>query len=217
MKKKFLSLMMAAAVVATTSVSAFAADSENVINGSENETHESKIGITGDVLSDGGASVPGTLNVTVPTTASFTVNQSGVFSAAKIKIKNSGTQNVQVFAYEFVDINGASEGINVRKKSEITSTASQASQARNNIALKIYGDEGIAYLSSDSTKKGIYKDPELSQAAQDDDDIKNEGIKLTTINTSRTGELTLYGEAGSGGLNKPVRDEFTLKLKIKKA
>ena len=211
MKKKFLSLMMAAAVVATTSVSAFAADLENVINGAESGTYESKIGITGDVLNDSGASVPGTLNVTVPTTASFTVNERGGFSAAKIKIKNSGTQNVQVFAYEFVDVNGKDVGINVKAENQLEQTA------RNNISLKIYGDEGVAYLSSDSAKKGIYKDKELTQPAQDDETIRNEGIKLATINAKQTGELTLDGKAGKGNLSDPARDEFTLKLKIKKA
>ncbi|WP_294355900.1 hypothetical protein [uncultured Clostridium sp.] len=205
MKKKFLSLMMAAAVVATTSVSAFAADTENVINGPESETHESKIEITGDILNDDGTSVPGTLNVTIPTTASFTVNQSGVFSAAKIKVANKGTQNIQVFAYEFKDINGTS-GINVRKKSELTSAA------RNNIALSISGDEGIAYLSSDFTNKGIYKDPELTQT-----ESAAEGIKLATVNAGKTGQLTLDGETGNGNLANPARDTFTLKLKIKKA
>lgn len=210
MKKKFLSLMMAAAVVATTSVSAFAADSEEVISGPESGTYESKIEITGDILDDEGDAVPGTLTVTVPTTASFTVNQKGVFSAAKIKIKNSGTQNVQVFAYEFVDINGENEGINVRKKSEITQD-----RARNNISLKIYGDAGTAYLSSGSTNRGIYKDPELTPYEETEE--TKDGVRLATINTSQTGELTLYGETGNGHLADPVKDKFTLKLKIKKA
>lgn len=206
MKKKFLSLMMAAAVVATTSVSAFAAESENVIVGPESGTYESKIEITGDVLDDEGDAVPGTLTVTVPTTASFAFNKDGVFSAAKIKIKNSGTQNVQVSAYEFVDINGADQGINVRKKSELTG------QARNHITLNISGDEGIAYLSSSSTDKGVYKNPALDDPAD-----ANEGIKLTTVSASQTEELTLAGEAGKNNLADPVRDKFTLKLKIKKA
>lgn len=208
MKKKFLSLMMAAAVVATTSVSAFAAESENVIDGLESETHESKIEITGDVLSDGGESVPGTLNVTIPTTANFTVNEKGVFSAAKIKVANKGKQNIQVFAYEFKDINGTT-GINVRKKSDL---ANPANAARNNIALSISGDEGIAYLSSDFTNKGIYKDPELTQT-----ESAAEGIKLAIVNAGQTGQLTLDGETANGALANPERDTFTLKLKIKKA
>lgn len=210
MKKKFLSLMMAAAVVATTSVSAFAAESENVISGPESKTYESKIEMTGDVLNDGGLSVPGTLTVTVPTTASFTVDQSGVLSAAKIRIKNNGTQNIQVFAYEFVDINGGNQGINVTNKAALKDGLTDA--ARNNITLKIYGDAGTAYLSSNSTNRGVHKNPELNQAADTDD-----GIKLATINASKTGELTLDGEAGKGTLADPVRDMFTLKLKIKKA
>ena len=205
MKKKFLSLMMAAAMVATTSVSAFASDTEKVINGLESETHESKIEITGDILNDHGTSVPGTLNVTIPTTANFTINQSGVFSAAKIKVANKGKQNIQVFAYEFKDINGTT-GINVRKKSELTSAA------RNNISLSISGDEGIAYLSSDFTNKGIHKDPELGPTEN-----SAEGIKLAVVNAGETGQLTLNGETGNGALDNPVRDTFTLKLKIKKA
>ena len=209
MKKKFLSLMMAAAVVATTSVSAFAADSEEVISGPESGTYESKIEITGDILDDQGDAVPGTLTVTVPTTASFAFNEDGVFSAAKIKIKNSGTQNVQVSAYEFIDINGADQGINVRKKSEL------AGKARNNIALKIYGDAGTAYLGSGSTNRGIYKDPELTPYEETEE--TKDGVRLATINTSQTGELTLYGETGNGTLADPVKDKFTLKLKIKKA
>lgn len=205
MKKKFLSLMMAAAVVATTSVSAFAAELENVISGPEGDTYESEIEMTGDVLGEGGTSVPGTLTVTVPTTASFTVNERGEFSAAKIKIKNSGTQNIQVSAYEFVDINGKDVGINVKKASELTS------QPRNNIALNIYGNGGIAYLSSETANRGVFKNPDLTQPADSDD-----GVKLATINARQTGELTLHGEAGSEALTKPAKDLFTLKLKIKK-
>lgn len=72
MKKKFLSLMMAAAVVATTSVSAFAdAQDVTVIRDPETKTGKAEITITGDVTGEGGQTVPGTLNVTVPTTASF--------------------------------------------------------------------------------------------------------------------------------------------------
>lgn len=209
MKKKFLSLMMAAAVVATTSVSAFAADSEEVISGPESGTYESKIEITGDVLGADGTSVPGTLNVTIPTTASFTVDESGVFSAAKIKVENKGTQNIQVFVYEFKDVNGTS-GINVRKKSELTNPENLA---RNNIALSISGDDGIAYLSSDfADNKGIYKNEELTEK-----DIEKDGIKLAVVNAGKTGQLKLDGEAGKGSLTNPERDTFTLKLKIKKA
>lgn len=208
MKKKFLSLMMAAAVVATTSVSAFAADSEEVISGPESGTYESKIEITGDVLGPGGTSVPGTLNVTIPTTASFTVNESGEFSAAKIKVENKGTQNIQVFVYEFKDVNGTS-GINVRKKSELTNPENAA---RNNIALSISGDDGIAYLSSDFTDKGIYKNEGLTEKESAED-----GIKLAVVNAGKTGQLKLEGEAGKGSLTNPERDTFTLKLKIKKA
>ena len=48
MKKKFLSLMMAAAVVATTSVSAFAADTK-LIDSADDQAAQSDVKITGKI------------------------------------------------------------------------------------------------------------------------------------------------------------------------
>ena len=63
MKKKFLSLMMAAAVVATTSVSAFAAN----VTGSDASEAQTDVTITGNVQDNQGNDAVGTFKVTVPT------------------------------------------------------------------------------------------------------------------------------------------------------
>ena len=73
MKKKFLSLMMAAAVVATTSVSAFAQD--KVINGLDTQEHTTDVTITGKVLDQNNNEPAGNFNITVPTSAAFTVGK----------------------------------------------------------------------------------------------------------------------------------------------
>ena len=90
MKKKFLSLMMAAAVVATTSVSAFAEDTTTVTKyeGTAN------VNINGSVDSNNGASAPGTISVSVPTAMNFRVDSQGNLEGSKITITNRGVDKV---------------------------------------------------------------------------------------------------------------------------
>ena len=206
MKKKFLSLMMAAAVVATTSVSAFA-NTQNITN-LEDEGGQADITITGDVKDSLGATKPNTLNVTVPTAANFTVDQQKKFVGTKIKVENNGTQDIDVFAYEFVDPT-VSSGVIVKKKSEITDLAT------NNVALRLEGSSGTAYFASNpGNVKGVYKDEEHSGGGETTD-----GVKLANIAKGKFYELRLEGEVGSSATvsTTPERDNFILKLKIKKA
>lgn len=207
MKKKFLSLMMAAAVVATTSVSAFA---DTNITGSENAEHEAQISITGDVQNESGQVQPGNLNVTVPTTASFTVNKKNSVEGATINITNSGSQDIDVFAYKFTDI--SQEGkINVVKSSDL------ATQNRTNVSLSLRGNSGIVYLGSKpgTSKSGIYLKPNFVDS--DAVDTNANPCKLTNVAPGSKGEVFLEGTAGStGDVDEAVKDNFTLILKIKK-
>ena len=214
MKKKFLSLMMAAAVVATTSVSAFAED--RVIEGPDTTEQKAEIDITGQVLGNNGEVPAGTFNVTIPTTAAFTVDKNANLESATIKISNRGTQNIDVYAESFVDLTKESgKGITAVQESEL------ANNDRTFINLRIYGRRGSVYLKTEQTSdgKGLYKESSLSNKATSDDDLR-----LVTIATGKEGVLTLEGKAGrdqthlrdevkTGG----VQDKFTLTLKIKKS
>lgn len=217
MKKKFLSLMMAAAVVATTSVSAFATTNPNVTN-SDDVDGTANVKITGEVESDSGEKPAGRFEVTVPTTASFTVNQDGKFIASNtITIKNGGVQNIDVYANKFVDATKKEgEGITVVKKSELER------KKRTYITLNIEGDQGTVHLktedTSTGTNNGLYTDETLDVKAVDED------LKLATIPSGQTGDLTLHGEAGKlkkgegeGVVGNAVSNNFTLTLKIKKS
>lgn len=182
--------------------------SNETINGSDAVEHKHQISITGNVLSDTGEFPPGTFQVVVPTTASFTVNQYGQFITTPITIRNEGHQNIDVYAYKFVDVN-KTEGINIKKKSEITGTD------RSNISLNVLGNQSVAYFKTEelgSTNSGVYKDAELSSPSTGD------GINVLKINSQSNGTLTLQGEAGKeDGIEKPISDRFTLILKIKKS
>ena len=204
MKKKFLSLMMAAAVVATTSVNAFASSDATV---SENGGSVD-VTITGTVNNELDKAPEGTINVTVPTALTFTVTKGGNFTGTSLTITNNGSEDVDVFAYEFRDIN-STNGINVKTRLE-------ESDNRSNVKLNLSGNRGIANFASEATGKGVYN-ADLQAATGD-------GVKLARIDklgsSQNTGKLTLGGDAGKSQnttVDKGIREDFTVKLKIKKA
>lgn len=209
MKKKFLSLMMAAAVVATTSVSAFAATNTQTVTGLDTEDKKTEVRITGEVLGENGERPAGTFNVTVPTAAAFTVSKESGVVSVPINIQNNGTQDIDVYADEFRDsTKAAGEGITVVKESE-TKT-----KDRTYVSLRVEGSIDTAYLKTENSdaQKGIYKDSGLENAAE------STGIKLTNIEQGRSKEITLKGISGTTGtVSNAVSDNFTLTLKIKKS
>lgn len=205
MKKKFLSLMMAAAVVATTSVSAFAED----YSWSENLNKEINVDITGNVESQSGAITPGSLSVSVPTTASFTVNKERAVQSASIRVENKGTTPVDVYAYKFADQTpDANSNITIVGKSGLSTASSTAT-----LALKLSGNRGYAHLKSESTGNGIYTNEDCTNQAQ------AEGVKLAYVDASASQDITLSGETknDAGAPDSAVQDNFVLTLKIKKA
>lgn len=215
MKKKFLSLMMAAAVVATTSVSAFAAD--KVIESEDNKEAQSEVQITGKVQDESGNNPVGTFKVTVPTTAEFTVTKSGTVIAANLDIKNAGAQGIDVYAYKFVDESGNDK---IRIVDETNLLANNISGTKNSsVALKLTSSIGeeVAYLSSDSSKDGVYTDPGLVNSAKDSGGVKLLTLSSGTEQSPKVGQIRLGGIAGQEAVDDPISDNFKLTLKIKKA
>lgn len=207
MKKKFLSLMMAAAVVATTSVSAFA---ENY-SWSENEDKGINVDITGNVQSETGEITPGSLSVSVPTTASFTVNNDKTVKSASIRVENKGNTPVDVYAYKFVDqTTGANPNITIVGKSGLDGANSTAT-----LTLKLSGNRGYAHLKSEAAGNGIYTDEDCTNRPQS----QEEGVHLAYVNVSDSQDITLTGKTKDSATapESPVEDNFVLTLKIKKA
>lgn len=212
MKKKLLSLVLAGAMVASTSVSAFAATTmDNVIEGSDNTEPTTNVTIKGQVLDNTGNAPAGTFNVTVPTAASFTVNTDSTVTTAKIKVANNGEQNIDVYATKFVDISkDEGDGITVVKESEVKS------KSRKFVSLQLTGNLDTAYLKTEDTESGnltgIYSDRALSASSQD-------GIKLANVQSNSEYSLTLSGKGGEDTeeISDAISNDFTLTLKIKKS
>ena len=224
MKKKFLSLMMAAAVVATTSVSVFAAEGvDNSVTGettindvldSEEAIHEVKI--TGKVQDNTGNMPAASFKVTVPTAANFTVNQAGDLVGPTLTVKNEGTQAIKVLAQDFENVGtGTIKVIASEVIAEDAKETGPKTLERTSVSLQLEGDKGkIAYLAAGNNKKGVSEHKDLSE-------INQQGVELVTLSAGDSvatiKKIALKGTAGVRGIQNPVSDRFKLTLKIKKA
>ena len=213
MKKKFLSLMMAAAVVATTSVSAFAQDT--IINNADNTSPTTEVQITGSVTDRNGTMPDSTFKVTVPTTATFSVNQSGVFSAPTLTVKNEGTQKVGVYAYSFKDNSGEGK-INILSPSDFAQklTENRDSVKRSDVKITLRGQFGDEVHLSSTNEHGVNTSESFSNT-RGADGFKLLELEASTDGTAKSGTISLDGTAGKASTDA-VSDTFVLTLKIKK-
>lgn len=224
MKKKFLSLMMAAAVVATTSVSAFAAAENNVqvttpehanVTGSDSNSPTQDVHITGHVQNDKGEMPATSFKVTVPTAANFTVTKDGEVVGPELEVKNEGTQGIEVYATDFTKTTNG--------QLKVIEEDNLGSEPRSTVALKLTVDSvAKAYLGAGGEKKGVFTDKALTEKVSGD--ISDDKGKLLSLeagagaNGAQTRKIKLEGTAGKGGqAQKAVSDTFKLVLKIKKA
>ena len=202
MKKKFLSLMMAAAVVATTSVSAFAQDQEYEV--SKVKEADANVTITGDIADGEGHFVPSTISVTVPTAAKFSVTKDGDTVSPTITITSRSEEPVSVIAKSFVD---------PTKNSDITVVGESDLNGDNNkVALTLKGDEGSVVLKSDpGSRNGLYKLG--GNEAADEDTVLGIVTKNAPVNLNL--EVKVKKE-GYSAPSKALTDNFKLVLKLKK-
>lgn len=225
MKKKLLSLVLAGAMVASTSVSAFAdteiSQTPSTATGQQevnvtNTAGNAEIEIEGKIANNQNQLPPSTISVTVPTNASFTVDKDGKLIGANINITSQGDAEVEVLAYKFKDISGASD-INVLNSDELRSENAKGSTAdRKKISLSLAGNENKVSLitATSSNTSGICKFNTSDEPTSDEDK------KLGTVNSNKPLTLRLEGEgvtdSQAPALTAPVKDSFTLTLKLKK-
>lgn len=186
----------------------------NIIGNDENE-QQHDIKIIGNVMDSKGNLPVGVFKVTVPTEANFTVTKDGVVLGSELQVENSGSQKIEVYAYKFIDESG-SEKINIIDEQTITNGYNKINNT--NLSLKLTGmnGDGTAYLSSNNMNNGIYKDKELSSAADE------MGIKILTLEGGTeelpsSGKIKIEGKSGKKAILEPVSDKFKLTLKIKKS
>ena len=214
MKKKLLSLVLAGAMVASTSVSAFAADTEYDIAAGDKEH---KVSIEGNVENERGQTVPGTISVTVPTSVAFTIGKDGNITGGEIRIVNKSNDKVEVVAKEFTDTTRTDKIVIVKDEDlddELDNNASD--QSKKYISLNLQSDsKSLGLISQKSTNKSGFVD---DAGAEIDSSV---GTSLGTAWRENDLTLRLTGRTKKADQqyaapSNPIRDDFSLLLKIQK-
>ena len=212
MKKKLLSLVLAGAMVASTSVSAFASTDKTVTVGSGEIDHQ--VTVTGNVTDDNNTVVQGTISVTIPTAVSFRVDKQGNVDSANINITSDSDKAVEVIAYKFIDPS-ADTNITVVPENEIASKQSTDSNRYVSLSIK-GGSQDVALKSTDGSKTGILKNNGTEYEL-------SEKPVIGTVTKSNALNLRIEGKAANGSSGSytapttPIRDDFQLILKIQKS
>lgn len=223
MKKKLLSLVLAGAMVASTSVTAFADGEISQTPSTANNPQEftvtkteadANIGIEGRIADNLNNLPPSTISVTVPTSASFTVDKDGTLIGANINITSNSDTAVKVIAHKFKDATGE-KNINVVDSGALANeNSSGASASRKKVSLKLIGeDNSVSLKTSDGT--GICELDTNNESIGEDKKV------LGTVKSGKSLNLSLQGEGVTASeappIDKAVSDTFTLTLKLKKA
>ena len=205
MKKKFLGLALAAAV-ALPATGVYA----DTIGGTQNQTLNHTVTVTGTVSNKQGIAPEGKIEVELPTSMTFRVDQDGTFEGSDFNVQNKSRVGIDVFVDEFRTNTG---NIKVKKKSEVEGHESDLN--RSNVYLELSGKDGTKTPTVDLAK--VSELPENER-------------KILNVSGGSTGLIQLKGGAGTGldtdagsvqgspaGIDaNGASGDFTLIYKIKK-
>lgn len=159
----------------------------------------------GKMNEDAGETPHGRFNVTVPTTASFTVKNNSEFIGTSIKITNNGEKPVDVSVANFIDVDG-DYGIKLITDTEVNDT-----KKRNEVNL---------FLENTAENKKIYLGNKklYSELGEEHLISEEEKKKIAKVLAGNTSTINISGKAGTSaeGIEDPISNRFTLILKIKK-
>ena len=99
MKKKFLALALAAAVMAPTT-SAFASQT---VGGADTGTYNADVQVNGSVQKKDGSAPVGKIEVELPLATSFTVDKDGNFTGSNFTVENKGGTDVNLTVASFTE------------------------------------------------------------------------------------------------------------------
>lgn len=216
MKKKLLSLVLAGAMVASTSVSAFADEVKYDI---DDKGKDHKVEITGNVTDDDNNKVPGTISVTVPTAVSFTINKDGKITGGDIVIKNTSEDKVKVVVKEFTDTD-ATGGIVLVKDSNLETMVEQDGDSKVHASINIVGGSkslGLVSSTNDSST-GLVDSNGQKVTENDEKAILGEAWDNNPLKLSLKGKTK--ADVSEEGYNPPAQalnNTFNLVFKIQKS
>ena len=205
MKKKFLGLAMVA-MVALPATSVYAWDKNgNTLSGNESDIMTQDVTVTGEVKSSDGTVAEGRLEVVLPTSMSFSIDQKGNFTDVDYKVTNNSPTAISVGIQQFRETI-ANGGITLKDK---TATSQMNNLPRNNVQMALVGDN-----NGGTTRYVDLGDP------------ANQNLQTTKplidVESKQTGIIQLLGNAGKDTsseteeLQKGMTEKFTVVFEVKK-
>lgn len=195
MKKRFLGLALAA-MVAVPATTAYA----NTITGPDTSPLTQNVKVSGTVKKKDGTAPEGKIEVELPTTLSFTVDQKGNVRGADYSVTNNSSKAVIVAVQSFTDTTG-DENITVKKSGEVQ----PGTDKRSIVALSLVG---TPVPGSDNATTVDLKAI-----------TPNTGDDILGVQPGATSTMTLNGIAGTQDDStvdaNGVSDEFNLVFNIR--
>ena len=201
MKKKFLGLAMAA-MVALPATSVYAAGENNIISGVDTQTYTQNVTVTGEVKSSQGTVAEGRLEVVLPTSLAFSVDQKGNFTNVDYSVTNNSPCAITVGVQQFSETNTKpDEGIVVKDAS-----TNMSGLPRNNVQMALVGDNG-------NTGSKRYVD----LGAEDTQNLA-QPKEILDVPSNQTKVIKLLGNAGKdkSTVENGTTETFTVVFEVKK-
>lgn len=202
MKKKFLGLAMAA-MVALPATSVYAAGENNIISGVDTQTYTQNVTVTGEVKSSQGTVAEGRLEVVLPTSLAFSVDQKGNFTNVDYSVTNNSPCAITVGVQQFTETNTSStDGIILKNKDE-----DMTSLDRNNVKMALVGDNG----GSGSRKRYVDLGADSTQSLVSPEEILD-------VPSNQTKVIQLLGDAGKveSSVTNGTNETFTVVFSVKR-
>ncbi len=196
MKKKFLGLALATAIALPAS-SVYATGDTTRIEFENTATQNYDVTVKGSIKNKQGQAPAGKIEVELPTTMSFTVDQNGKFTGTEYRVTNKSQEAITVSLGDFTETQPGG-GIELV---EIAENGEMAGKKRNEVKMALLGDNTHI---------------DLSKAAE------HKGKKLIDVEgNNNVGTIQLAGVAGTEDIvgdtsDKGVSEDFKLVLQIKK-
>ena len=207
MKKKFLGLAMAA-MVALPATSVYAAGENNIISGVDTQTYTQSVTVTGEVKSSHGTVAQGRLEVILPTSLAFSVDQEGNFTNVNYSVTNNSPCAITVGVQQFSETNTKpNEGIVLHPSSKPSTEMDKLS--RNNVQMALVGDNGDT-----SSKRYVDLGASETQNLTQVEDILD-------VPSNQTKAIQLLGAAGKNKgedstIQNGTTETFTVVFAVKK-
>ena len=189
-------------------------EKSNIVGSDQtNQYHDMKI--TGTVTDDSGEMPESTFKVTVPTTASFSVNQNGGFISPNLIVKNEGSQKVDIYVYSFKD-NTNDGSINILSPEEFNLKVESTKVKRSDVKITLRGNLGEKVYLSSTRGNGVNSKEDFTGVDSEGNGFRVLQLEACADGVAKSGTISIDGTAGTGS-TEAVSDTFILTLKIKKS